>query len=381
VSGVLQVVVGGMFGSEAKGAVSAYLSRPEEEPGRQVYGVRVGGSNAGHTVYGTCPGASGKCIDCAGLLTVGHPWRLRHVPVAAVSNPDAILVLAQGSEVDPVVLAAEVAELESAGYKVAHRLHVDATATVIEPRHLKVEAQGDLGRLFERDAGADLVSRIGSTGKGVGAARADRAVRRAMLYGHLPSIDRLGPGSVTDTVELLRAGLADGGSVVVEGVQGYGLGQHAGHYPYVTSSDCRAIDFLSMAGLSPWADEVEVFVPWVVVRTRPIRVAGNSGPLKDERTWEELGLAPEYTTVTRKVRRVGEWDGDLVKRAIAANGGSGVVGLAVTMLDQLFPETEKVTAPHNLSERAVGWLYQVERELGVAPTLVGTSPTTLIDTR
>jgi hypothetical protein len=58
-----------------------------------------------------------------------------------------------------------------------------------------------------------------------------------------------------------------------------------------------------------------------------------------------------------------------------------VVGLAVTMLDQLFPETEKVTSPHNLSERAVGWLYQVERELGIAPTLVGTSPTTLVDTR
>jgi adenylosuccinate synthase len=379
-AGVLQVVAGGMFGSEAKGAVSAYLSRPEEEPGRQVYGVRVGGSNAGHTVIGRCPSG---CTDYHRLDDEPaydqhlHPWRLRHVPVAAVSNPNAILVLAQGSEVDPEVLAAEVAELESAGYDVRDRLHVDATATVIERRHQEIEA-GDLTDSL--GTGGGLVDRIGSTGKGVGAARADRAMRRAALFGQLA--DRLGPGSVTDTADLLRAGLADGGgSVVVEGVQGYGLGQHAGYYPKVTSSDCRAIDFLAMAGLSPWADEVEVFVPWVVVRTRPIRVAGNSGPLKHERTWEELGLAPEYTTVTRKVRRVGEWDGDLVRRAIAANGGPDVVGLAVTMLDQLFPETEKVTVPHNLSERAVGWLCQVERELGVAPTLVGTSPTTLVDTR
>jgi adenylosuccinate synthase len=240
VSGVLQVVAGGMFGSEAKGAVSAYLSRPEEEPGRQVYGVRVGGSNAGHTVYGRCPFRLDGGRDCAAEHpSDAHPWRLRHVPVAVVSNPDAVLVLAQGSEVDPEVLAAEVAELESAGYKVRDRLHIDATATVVEQHHRAAEQPG-----YSRNT-PSLVEAIGSTGKGVGAARADRAMRRATLFGQLA--DRLGPGSVTDTVELLRAGLADGGSVVVEGVQGYGLGQHAGHYPYVTSSDCRAIDFLAMA--------------------------------------------------------------------------------------------------------------------------------------
>jgi hypothetical protein len=82
VSGVLQVVAGGMFGSEAKGAVSAYLSRPEEEPGRQVYGVRVGGSNAGHTVYGRCPfrldggRLRGRAsVGCAPVAAAARPGR------------------------------------------------------------------------------------------------------------------------------------------------------------------------------------------------------------------------------------------------------------------------------------------------------------------
>ena len=63
-------------------------------------------------------------------------------------------------------------------------------------------------------------------------------------------------------------------------------------------------------------------------------MAGNSGPLKGETSWEELGLEPERTTVTNKVRRVGDWDPELLEEAIRANGGGGWnsgVSLAVTM--------------------------------------------------
>lgn len=77
---------------------------------------------------------------------------------------------------------------------------------------------------------------------------------------------------------------------------------------------------------------------WVVARVYPIRVAGNSGPMKGETTWEALGLEPEKTTVTQKIRRVGAWDADLVRRAVQANGGEKSVRVVITMLDQVIPE-------------------------------------------
>jgi adenylosuccinate synthase len=390
--GKLTVVVGGMLGSEAKGRIAAYLTRPDEYSG-PVIAVRVGGSNAGHTVFGTCPVsdevfAGDRPNECKTDHPASlHPWRLRHVPVAAVTNPDAFLVLAAGSEVDPDVLTREVTELESAGYKVRDRLSVDAQATVVEPRHLQAEAVSYVTRSGAHEnekvvEDPSLIARIGSTGKGIGAARADRAMRKATLWHNLSRSPDDAMGEIVgDSAEWMRFEMdRHDAHVLIEGVQGFGLGQHAGHYPHVTSSDCRAVDFLSMAGLSPWDPAVREFQTWVVVRTRPIRVAGNSGPLEGETTWAELGLPTEYTTVTKKERRVGEWDGELVKRAIRANGGPAV-RLAITMLDQLDPASTGATAWTDLSREAKQWLYQRESELGVSPSLVGTGPHTMVDVR
>lgn len=375
-SGRLSVVVGGQFGSEAKGRIAAYLCRPEEDPDRPVYCVRVGGSNAGHTVYGDCP-PSCTATDHDVTDSTRHPWRLRHVPVAAVSNPNATLVLAAGSEISPEVLVREVEELQSAGYQVADRLYVDPTATVVEPHHQQAESSESFG-VFP-----GLVERIGSTGKGIGAARADRAMRRAQLWGDYPDKPNPQVEYLADTAVMLqRAMVQNDAHVVIEGTQGYGLGQHAGHYPQVTSSDCRAIDFLSMAGLSPWDEAVQDFDVYVVYRTRPIRVAGNSGPLKGETTWEELGLQPELTTVTRNIRRVGEWDGDLARRSLQANGGPGsCVKVCVTMLDQFDPESAGATDTADLGRVGSDWLIDREDQLGCKITLIGTGPHTLIDRR
>lgn len=81
----------------------------------------------------------------------------------------------------------------------------------------------------------------------------------------------------------------------------------------------------------------------MVVRTMPIRVAGNSGPLKDEVTWEEVQQmvgrpVKETTTVTNLTRRIGRWDEDLVRRAAMVNRPTHTV---VTFLDYMFPEVHK----------------------------------------
>lgn len=371
------VVTGGQYGSEAKGHVADQISRPGLA-GDNVVVVRVAGPNAGHTVYGICPSdCTPDAAHMSGDVWIGHPWRLRSVPVGAVSNPRADLVIAAGSEIDHNVLVSEVTALDLAGYKVSQRLHIDAQATMLTPSHIDEEVRDGIQK------------RLGSTAKGIGAARAGRIWRYAATWGdHLakgfdPHTTTSSTLPQVDTAEYIRQRLAEDATVVIEGTQGYGLGLHAGHYPQCTSSDCRAIDFLAMAGVSPWWREVTQFGVWVTARVRPIRVAGNSGPMKGETSWQELGLPEEHTTVTKKVRRVGEWDGDLVRRAVIANGGAPVVRVALTMVDTLFPEVVNVSGTYeeyqsvNKAGRVPhldNYIGQIERQVGAPVRFVTTSP-------
>ena len=343
--GLVTVVVDGQYGSTGKGAVCGFLAYEDAGSGQAHVGIRVGGSQAGHTV-----------ID-----TEGRAWPLRHVPVAFV-NPDALLVIAPGSEVDLDVLNSEVTQLEDAGFKINDRLYIDAQATWLEPYHL------------EHEKAMKLNARLGSTGKGVGAARAARIMRAARLIKDAPDAGWDVPGQITDTTKLVSAMLAAGRHAVIEGTQGYALGLHAGHYPYCTSTDCRAVDFLAQAGISPWGPGVTDVRVVVTARTHPIRVAGNSGPMRGETSWAELGLPEELTTVTKKVRRVGQWDPALVRDAVVANGGPSYnVVLAITMLDHMFRD---LAGKRNgdLSDDALDWLDEVAHDTGASVALTSTAP-------
>lgn len=392
--GRITVVVGGQFGSEGKGAVAGWVGREAANEDREVLGVRVGGPNAGHTVYGKCPrvesgeAAEAKVSGCVKCNEFGHPWALRQVPVLAVTNPEAGLVIAAGSEVDPDVLHAEMLALDAAGYDVSNRLVVDANATLLMESHRAAEAGKELNR------------RLGSTAKGIGGARVDRLWREARtvgLHDGVPPESYGGPDVATDTADLMERVLAEGGHVVIEGTQGYGLGLHTEYYPYTTSGDCRAIDFLAQAGLSPWvlSSRDEEYRPDLKVvvcfRPFPIRVAGNSGPMGSETSWEELGLPQEFTTVTQKVRRVAAWDPQLVEAAIRANGGLGKhLVLALTMADHVVPglkgETDMIGFEE--AEAVDKWILDsgLSREVQSAlhdgmqdgRTLLGTGPTTML---
>jgi adenylosuccinate synthase len=415
--GSLEVVVGGQFGSEGKGAIAAWRSKYN---GGTLLAVRVAGPNAGHTVIGprgidtTGSIAPNLCEpigdvsarrDGPGWSEGRFAWRLRQVPVAAVVNRQAVCVLAAGSEIDWPVLLNEINMLDAAGYDVSTRLLVDEQVTLIEDRH-KYEEKYGRGSFTQQDPRVDeargIATGIGSTGKGIGAARADRIWREpsVCLAGREDMLAALRErGVVVTDVALLAAGLlrSSKSKVVIEGTQGYGLGLHAGYYPYGTSSDCRAIDFLAMAGISPWQVSADDLTVWVCLRPYPIRVGGNSGPLANETSWNALGLPEEHTTVTGKVRRVGEWDGKLARNAILANGGpSGPVKIALTMMDYLVPEiagwtslpeeTEPTDAEFRIDPAAVkassrlreevAWL---SRECQQPIAVVGTGPDTVLE--
>lgn len=310
----LEVVVGAQYGSEAKGHVTARLldhryasTAMLNEP--ELVNVRVAGPNAGHTAY----------------TSDGEAVALRQIPVGVTRPYRTTLVIAPGSEIDFEVLIDEIDLCLDLGlFDKGTKLYVDPNATIVEATHKQTE-QVD-----------GLVDRVGSTGKGIGAARASRLMRTARRLVDVPDYVKLLRGYSFVSVEPYRYGEVD--HVIIEGTQGYGLGLHGLHYPQCTSSDCRAIDFVSMAGINPWFPaKYGLFQVWAVARMFPIRVAGNSGPMRNETTWEKLGLPEERTTVTKKVRRVGMWDADLVRDAVWANGGGDHVKVALTMVDQQWP--------------------------------------------
>lgn len=349
----LQCIVGGQFGSEAKGAVTAKLARMARAEGDGVIAVRTAGHNAGHTAYSDS----------------GRKFALRTIPVAMVADPEVIGVIAAGSEVNPDVLVHEIQVLESAGIDVRDRLYVDTSATWLTDEHIA------------REGGLQMHEKSGSTAKGVGAARADRIMRTAETIGRWNGLNNFCVPHVNTAGMLNRLVDTPNTTVLLEGTQGYGLGVHTPHYPLTTSSDCRAIDFLAMAGINPTI--AETYEVWVVLRQHPIRVAGPSGELKGETTWEELGLKPELTTVTNKIRRVGGWDGDLAREAVAANGGERFVRIAYTMADQAMPWIAGMTdlesaTPEQVAEY-VARVHKVEADASAPVRLVGTGPQTMIE--
>lgn len=337
----VDVVVGGQFGSESKGRTTAEVVKVREAQGHWVNAVRVAGPNAGHVVFDE----------------QGNRFALRQVPVAAAVSDYANLVIAAGSEIDFPVLQAEIEQLEAAGHSVRSRLNVHPEAVMIGDEHKQQEGA--------------LVGAIGSTGKGIGAARAAHLMRTAQRVHD--QTDRFEDSGI----RISRMDLNQAKTVVIEGTQGFGLGLRSGFYPQVTSSDCRAIDFLAMAGVNPWGGNGEKrMAVHLVIRPNPIRVAGNSGPLKGETSWATLGLPEERTTVTQKIRRVGEWDGELVARAIAANGGAPTVRVSLAMLDHVFPEIAGCADPLDLPGEVLDWVHEVEKQLQARVTLVGTGPQT-----
>lgn len=330
------VVIGGQYGSEGKGQFVGYLART----GRYSAAVRTGGPNAGHTVTYN-----------------GDTYKMRHIPTAWVM-PDISLYLGPGGLVDPKVLADE---LTLVPFQVRVRFWVDRYCTVISESH--------------RTAEAELRGRIGSTMEGIGAARASKAMRNADTAGNLLNVAR-----IVDVPEVL----ANEQAVIVESTQGFGLSlELSGHYPFVTSANITPGHVLGESGLSSRIEHEVV----AVMRTYPIRVAGNSGPMHKELSWEGLsrdtgGHVPaegERTTVTQLVRRIGSWDSELAKRMSMVCRPDYI---CLTFLDYVFPNLTDLTGHDlldHLTDRVLDYLTSVQKDCGARIRWVSTGPGKITD--
>jgi len=325
-------VVGGQYGSEGKGRVAQAISPYVD------VAVRTGGSNAGHTIRHE-----------------GREWKMRMIPVAW-TNPKTQLVLGPGAIIDEPVLRHEIAMLEEFGYHVRERLWIDERATIVDPGDMEWEKAG-------------LTSRIGSTGKGVGGARGRRIARDPDNW-HFP-VEVLGDLNVADTVRMFSGvSRMENRWILLEGTQGFGLSITYGSWPYVTSGDCTPMQLMNDAGIGT-SDHLASIL---VFRSHPIRVAGNSGPLHDETTWADISRrlgreVEEYTTVTRKVRRVGTWDWKLAQQAVAV---CRPTMLALTFADYIDPTAEGITEYDALPVSVLAFIDDMEQRLGVPVTIIGT---------
>ena len=329
------VVVGGQFGSEGKGKICAHLAVTDDVD----YMVRCGGPNSGHTVY------------------VGSErYQLRQVPAGFV-NPHTRLLIAPGALIDPSVFLQEV-EMCGLG---PDRIGIDKQAGIIE----------EIDLLNER--ALDLSGRLGSTGTGVGSAVSRRVLREPdfrMAKDH-PDLKPF----VTSIRDELATVLRSDRSVVVEGTQGFGLSlYHADEWPYRTSRDTTAHSFLSEVGLG-----VRDFEVIMAIRTYPIRVAGRSGPLPKETTWEEVQRESgypysieEFTTTTKRLRRVAKFDWAVVKQAVVANAPTQI---ALHGADYLDYANYGVTGWSGLTATTRQFVNGLEAKTGVPVGFVGTGPT------
>jgi adenylosuccinate synthase len=337
----LWIVVGGQFGSEGKGKISAFITQHEDID----VCIRCGGPNSGHSF----------------VNEHGQTIVLRQLPTGFV-NPKTRLLIPAGALIDPAVLKQEIDFLS-----LSHeRIGIDRKSFIIEERDRKQEQA--LG----------LRERLSSTLCGVGAAQARRVLRGedARLAKDAITEHPWMATYLSDVSDELNTALDKGKRALIEGTQGFGLSlYHSNFYPRTTSRDTTAAGFLSEVGISP----LRVTEVVVVFRTFPIRVSGKqAGPLNDEITWEELQKESgypysieEHTTVTNKVRRVARFDWDLSRRAIEINRPTHI---AINGLDLLNFRNRGVSEIDCLSPEAMSFIADLQVQSSSRLSYLGTGP-------
>jgi adenylosuccinate synthase len=337
---LVDILVGGQYGSEGKGHVASYLA-PEYD-----YLVRTGGPNAGHTVY-----------------EEPKPYRYHQLPSGTKSS-EAKLIIAAGAVVWVDTLLKEVAE-----YQVStERLSIDPQAMIID----------SADRAFENKR---LRNSIGSTAQGVGLATSRKILRTAAkpkvrLARDIPSLRPF----LHETLPELEKAFRSGRRVFVEGTQGTGLSLHHGFYPYVTSRETSVSGCLAEAGIAPSRVRRTI----IAVRSYPIRVESpkrsTSGPMQLELDWRTVSARSgvpieeleekEKTTTTKRKRRVGEFDWSLLRKAVSLNGPTDI---ALTFVDYINVENRKARRFEQLTEDTLRFIEEVER--------VASAPVSLVTTR
>ena len=305
-------VIGTQWGDEGKGKIIDLIAERSDVVVRY-----QGGANAGHTVQ------------------VGGEQFIFHLIPSGILH-GKMNVIGNGLVVDPGQLLMEIDEFTGRGVAVEGHLFVSDRAHIVFPYHKAMD------QVSEGNRGGTA---IGTTGRGIGPAYADRATRAGIrfsemrhrdhfvsrirantaeknrimaAFGSHESLDaekiveeylgyaeRLEP-YITDTVRLLRRALAAGRYVFVEGAQGLLLDVDFGTYPYVTSSNASTFGVPAGTGLpTRRIDEV-----MGVTKCYTTRVGEGPFPTEDHTEDGERirKMGGEFGATTGRPRRCGWLD-------------------------------------------------------------------------
>jgi adenylosuccinate synthase len=330
------VIVGAQWGDEGKGKATDLLGS------RVDYVVKFnGGNNAGHTVV----------ID-------DEKYALHLLP-SGILTPGCTPVIGNGVVVDLSVLVEELDGLEARGIDTS-KLLLSANA------HLIAEYHRTLDKVAERFLGS---RKIGTTGRGIGPAYADKMNRigvrvqdifdenilrqkvegslelknqvLAKIYNRraieveqimdelLQYRDRIAP-MVVDSSLVLNKALDRGETVLLEAGQATLLDVDHGTYPFVTSSSATSGGACTGSGIAPMRIDrvigiVKAYATRVGEGPFPTELFDDNGEFLRKTGWE-------YGTTTGRPRRCGWYDAVVARYAARVNG---VTDFVLTKLDVL----------------------------------------------
>jgi adenylosuccinate synthase len=333
----LMGLIGCQWGDEGKGKLVDIIAAEADIVARY-----QGGNNAGHTVL------------------IGKKTHILHSVPSGILNPDTDCLIGNGVVLDPISLVEEIESLESADFNVRERLYISENTHLIMPYHKLID------QAMEKFRGS---GKIGTTGRGVGCAYADKYSRHGLRACDLRNYDRfrnkclqncdwlhpifdsvfktplpdfdkcvdsmwesaevLQP-MIIDGVTMINDALTAGKKVLAEGAQGLMLDIDFGTFPYVTSSNPSSGGICTGLGVPPSAVEGLIGVAKVYCT----RVG--EGPFPSEQLGEvgdqlrELGK--EFGATTGRPRRCGWFDVPAMRRALQV---TGIKSLALTKADVL----------------------------------------------
>jgi adenylosuccinate synthase len=318
------VTVGGFYGDEGKGKIIAYLAINENYSVAARGGV---GPNAGHTFVQN---------------NVEH--KVRMLP-SAVLNKDTRLLIGAGVLVEPNVLLKEIDTFHA-----IDRTFIDFQCGVIEQNHQDNDKKDE-----------HLKETIGTTGTGTGPANADRALRKLKLAKDIPEVSLF----LEDISNTINYSIDNKENVLIEGTQGTFLSLYHGMYPFVTSKDVTASAICSDVGVGPKKiDDVLIVFKSYVTRVGEGLLANEiSTDEAKGKNWLEFG------SVTGRQRRAAPFDFNLAKKSVQINSATQI---ALTKLDIVFPQCKGIKEYSKLSNEAKKFVENIESELGIPVTIIGT---------
>ena len=292
----VDLVIDMQFGSTGKGLIAGYLA---EKYGHDVV-LTANMPNAGHTY----------------INAAGRKWAHKALPSGITSPNLKIVGIGPGAVFDVDRLLEEIEG--SADVLNGKEIWIHECAAVLSPRHKEKEAS--------------TLSAVSSTMQGSAAALTEKMMRNPnagpiiareclvpddLVYSEDGLAVKVRVVSNKEWIEMLYAAER----ILAEGAQGYSLGLNAGFWPYCTSRDCTPARFMADMAIPLGMLKNTVGT----MRCHPIRVGntadGYSGPCypdQKELTWEELGVEPETTTVTGRIRRVFSFSHQQAREAIMA---------------------------------------------------------------